>query len=162
MQPILKVNSPWLMSATPPKSRLNIWLYLAFGLVTLGLLTWSSIRLLRETPTREVAVELPGRGQVTARLATDPFPPLPSGVVAVSLALRNSRGVMLDLGPSVPFVLRELNGETLLRSGDLTWDPAEGVYQAGVQFPATGDYWLIFDLESGQQARFKVYVEPAQ
>lgn len=150
------------MSATEQKNKLPLWISLAFALITLGLLIWSSIRLLRETPTREVAVEIPGRGLITMRLTTDPFPPLPSGTVVVSLQARNNRGATVDIGPSVSFVLREPDNETILRRGVLTRDPGSGSYRAGVQFPTPGDYWLIFELESGQQARFQIYVEPAQ
>lgn len=150
------------MSDTRRKPRPNFWLYLVFVLVTLGLLVWSTVRLLRETPARELAVDMPGRGTITLRLTTDPFPPLPSGTVKVNLMASNSRGVTIDLGPSLNYNLLTKADESFIMGGEAIPGPGGAGYEAGVQFPTPGDYWLIFELGNGRQARFQVYVEPAQ
>jgi len=138
------------------------WLYLLFGLLVLALLAWASLRTLRETPNREASVELPGKGWVTIRFQTEPFPPLPSGTVMLTFMPVNSRGVMVDLGQSLPYSIGARGSETPLQTGQALLDPSGMNYQAGVQFPVVGDYWLVLDLSSGKQVRFQLYVEPAQ
>ncbi len=149
------------MTNTESSNRLPLFLlYGAIALLAIGLLVWSSLRTLRETPARETSVEFPSMGWVTVRLTTEPFPPLPSGTVALNLMGMNSRGVMVDLGPSIPFTFGTSGSETALGSGIAA--PQGGSYRGGVQFPIPGDYWLIFDLPDGKQARFQLTVEPAQ
>lgn len=138
------------------------FVYLLFGILILVLLGWSTLRMLRETPKREVNLELPGAGWVTLSLTTDPFPPLPSGVVKISFMGMNSRNVMVDLGPSVPFTFGSLGSEASLGSGVASLNPGGSGYQASVQFPTPGDYWIVFELGNGMVAQFQLYVEPAQ
>ena len=138
------------------------YLYLLFGALIFGLLAWSSLRMLRETPKREVNLELPGSGWVTLSLTTDPFPPLPSGTVVLTFMGMNSRNVMVDLGASVPFSFGFKGSEASLGSTLATPAANGSGYQAGVQFPTPGDYWISFDLGNGQVAAFQLYVEPAQ
>jgi hypothetical protein len=136
-------------------------LYVFFALLILALLVWSFLRTLQENDTRQASVELPGQGFVTINLTTDPYPPLPSGTVQLNLMGMNSRNVMVDLGPEIPFTFGPLGSDTPQGNGTAT-PLGDGSYQAGVQFTIPGTYWLLFDLGNGSQVRFQVRVEPAQ
>jgi len=136
------------------------WLYLSFGLAFLALVGWSFLHALRETPTREARVELPGQGWVTLSLDTDPNPPPPSGTVKLSLLATDARGGKVDLGATLPFSYGSTASDT--PRGDGVAQPANGGYQAGIQFPSPGDYWLVFEAPSGERIRYQLYVEPAQ
>lgn len=155
------------MNRTGPSSKKKfapplIWLYITFGVIVLAMLVWSSLRTLRETPSRQVGLEVPGRGWLTVTLATNPFPPLPSGPVMVNVWAENSRGVMVDLGPSLPYQVGYAGEEEPFLTGSAAPNPSAAGYQDSVQFPAPGDYWLVFQLDGSAAARFQVYVEPAQ
>ena len=136
------------------------WIYLIFALLIIAMLVWTSLRALRETPTREVSVQLPNRGWVTIRLKTIPFPPLSARTVELSLTSQDRRGGMVDLGESIPFIFGARDSETALDIGKASRDGP--TYRAGIQFHTPGDYWLIFDLGNGYQAKFQLYVKPAQ
>lgn len=137
-------------------------LYILSGLVILGLLAWTSFQLLREAPVREASANLPGRGWVNVRFSTDPFPPVTTGTVVLSFMPANDRGVMVDLGPALPFKFGTRGDDSALGSGVATLDATGMFYQVRVQFPLVGDYWLEVDLGSGQNVRFLFYVRPAQ
>ena len=136
------------------------WIYMVFAAMVFGVLVWTSLRVLRETPTREVTIELPDQGWVTLSLTTNPFPPLPTGIVAVSLRANNSRGVMVDLGEVLPYSFGAKGSEKVFEVGQAIRNGS--AYQAGIVFPTPGDYWLIFDLDDEHKAEFQLYVEPAQ
>jgi hypothetical protein len=131
-----------------------------FGLALVALLAWTSIRTLREAPSREVGLELPGYGWVTLTLTTDPFPPLPGGGVTLDLMVATSRGSSVDVGGAIPYRFGMADSAQSLGEGQAVYAP--GGYQAQVQFPAPGNYWLVYDLSGGHQARFSLYVKPAQ
>ena len=144
------------------KSRSLLWLYLLSGAVILSLVVWTSLRTMRDTPTREASVDLPGTGIVIVRFSTDPFPPLPSGTVLLNFMPTNSRNVMIDLGQALTFTYGYKGNDAPIGSGQAVMDDMGMNYQAGVQFPVVGDYWLALDLGNGKQVRFQFYVEPAQ
>jgi hypothetical protein len=135
-------------------------LYVGFGLALLALLAWTSIRTLRETPSREVGLDLPGYGWVTLTLTTDPFPPLPGGRVTLDLMVETSRGGGVDVGENLPYRFGMADSPQSLGEGQAVNGPRG--YQAQVQFPTPGNYWLVYDLTGGHQARFSLYVKPAQ
>ena len=135
-------------------------LYVGFGLALLALLAWTSLRTLQETPSREVGLDLPGYGWVTLTLSTDPFPPLPGGGVTLDLKVATSRGAGVDLGSTIPYRFGLADSPQSLGEGRAI--SAGSGYQTQVQFPAPGNYWLVYDLSGGHQARFSVYVKPAQ
>ena len=137
-----------------------LFLYAGFGLVLLALVAWNSLRALQETPTREVGLDLPGYGWVTFTLSTEPFPPLPGGSVALDLRIATSRGGGVDLGRAIPYRFGMEDNWQSLGEGQAV-SSASG-YQTTVQFPAPGNYWLVYDLAEDYQARFSVYVKPAQ
>lgn len=150
------------MSTAKPRRKFPIYLlYIGFVLAILGLLIWSFMRTLQENDTRQASVELPGQGFVTVSLTTDPYPPLPSGTVQLNLMGMNSRNVMVDLGPEIPFSFGPQGSDTPQGRGTAT-PLGDGNYQAGVQFTVPGTYWLLFDLGSSESVRFQVRVEPAQ
>lgn len=133
---------------------------MVFAVLVFGMLIWTSMQALRETPTREVSVEFPDHGWVTLSLTTNPYPPLPTGTVAVSLRANNSRGVMINLGEGLPYAFGAKGSTEVFDRGEALRNGA--TYQAGIIFPTPGDYWLNFDLGNGQKAEFQLYVEPAQ
>ena len=136
------------------------WIYAGFAVIVLITLIWTSQQALREMPTREVTLELPGQGWVTLSLTTNPYPPLPTGTVAVSLRASNSRGVMVDLGNALHYSFGAKGSEQAINSGEAIRNGS--TYQAGVVFPTPGDYWLTLDLGDEHKAEFQLYVEPAQ
>ena len=148
------------MSIESIKRLSSIWFYAVFGVLILALLVWTSLRTLQETPSREVSVQLPDQGWITFRLGTEPFPPLPTGIVTLNLAIVNNRGAPIDFGPSIPFVFGAMGIDTPQDGGEVVWNGR--AYQNGIQFPTAGDYWLYFDLGGGKQVDFQVYVKPAQ
>jgi hypothetical protein len=131
------------------------------ALVVLALLAWSFTRAMRANDTTQVNVEILGQGFVTISLTTDPYPPLPSGTVELNLMGMNSRNLMVDFGPDVPFTFGPQGSENPQGSGSAI-ALGDGNYQAGVVFTVPGTYWLLFDLGGGGSARFQVRVEPAQ
>ncbi|GAB4577440.1 MAG: hypothetical protein Fur0022_01710 [Anaerolineales bacterium] len=150
------------MANEKPRRKFPIFLlYVAFALAILALLVWSFQRTLQENDTRQASVELPGRGLVTLSLSTDPYPPLPSGTVQLNVMGMNSRNVMVDLGPEIPFTFGPQGSDTPQGRGAAT-PLGDGGYQAGVQFVVPGTYWILFDLGNGSSVRFQVRVEPAQ
>jgi uncharacterized metal-binding protein len=46
----------------------TVWLYVSFTLMLATLLIWTSVRTLRETPSREVGLEIPDQGWITFKL----------------------------------------------------------------------------------------------
>jgi hypothetical protein len=139
----------------------TIWLYFSFTLLLAILLVWTSVRALRENPSREVGLEVPNLGWVTLRLRTDPFPPITNDNVTVNLASSNSRGLSVDLGPKIPFTFGSQGSSSALGSGSAT-STTDGGYQAGINFPEPGSYWLAFDVGSSKPAQFNLNVQPAQ
>lgn len=139
-----------------------LWLYLIFGLLIITIISWTSLRLLKDAPNREATVDLPGLGWVTVQFSTNPNPPLPTGIVTLRFMPTDSRNRMLDLGSSIPFSFGVLGSDTPVGSGQAAPDSTGMYYQAGVQFPMVGDYWLVLDLGAGKQVRYQLYVKPAQ
>lgn len=126
------------------------------------MIVWGSLRTLRNSPEREVGLEVPNQGWVTFNLTTDPFPPIPSGTVQLILRTKNNQGAAVDLGPSLPFSFGSSGSEATLSSGAAVYFPGKSGYQIGVQFPTPGNYWLAFNVPGEQKARFQIYVKPAQ
>jgi hypothetical protein len=139
-----------------------VWLYLIAGVVICGLLGWSSLRLLQDTPSRQAAVEIPGQGWVTVEFTTSPFPPVATKTVTLSFMPTNSRGVMVDFGPGLPFAYGQRGSETPLDAGLATLDSGGMFYLAGVDFPADGDYWVDLDVGDSRSVRFQFNVRPGQ
>jgi hypothetical protein len=149
------------MNQNPKRSRRGaVLLYAGFGLALLALLVWTSLRTLQETPSREVGLELPGYGWVSLTLTTDPFPPLPGGNISLDLKVATNQGGGVDLGSSIPYRFGMADNWQSLGEGRAV--SSAGGYQTTVQFPAPGNYWLVYDLAQGYKARFSVYVKPAQ
>lgn len=136
------------------------WLYIVFAVFILAVLIFTTRRAFRETPSRDVNLQLPGQGWVTFTLTTDPFPPLPTGLVVLTLEASKSTGISVDLGERIPYSFGVLGNEDILDNGVLTRSGA--VYWVDVLFPTPGDYWMRFDLGSGNVVEYQIYVEPAQ
>jgi hypothetical protein len=97
---------------------------------------------------------------VSLTLTTDPFPPLPGGNINLDLKVATNQGGGVDLGSSIPYRFGMADNWQSLGEGRAV--SSAGGYQTTVQFPAPGNYWLVYDLAQGYKARFSVYVKPAQ
>lgn len=138
------------------------WLYVLFGLIVLGLIVWSSVRVLRETPSRQVGVEIPGQGYVNLILFTDPFPPLATGKTEIRLFPETDRGVALGLGSGLPFQIGVDDSSQHMLEGVFAENTEGNGYRASVQFPTPDSYWLEIEVSPDTTARFRLTVEPAQ
>lgn len=147
-------------NADSTRKPFHLIIYILFGILLLSLIIWSSIRLLRETPKREVNLQLPDQGWVNFSFTTDPFPPLATGSVEFLMAAMNSNNMMVNFGQSLPFALGAKGTTTPLDTGLAQYGPTG--YHGGIQFPAPGDYWVRFEVGSGNVVEFLIYVEPAQ
>ena len=136
------------------------WIYLIFAILVFAVLIWTSLQALRETPTREVSIQIPDQEWVTLSLTTNPFPPLPTGSVALTIRANSNRGVTVDLGEALPFSFGAEGSNEAFNNGEALWNGF--AYQAGVMFPTPGNYWLNIDLSAENKAEFQLYVEPAQ
>jgi hypothetical protein len=148
------------MSSNSDRRPYLIWIYFLFGVCVLALLVWTSLRALQETPAREASVQLPDQGWVTFRLSTEPYPPLPTGIVTLKLEIINNRSATIDIGPSVPFTYGVRGNDAPKDGGKVEWNGS--TYQKEVKFPTSGNYWLTFDLGDDKQIDFQIYVKPAQ
>ena len=148
------------MEENPSRSRLSArWLYPLFGLLVLALIVWSSQRVLRETPSRQVGVEIPGQGYVQLVLFADPFPPRAGAMTELRLFPESERGVPLGLGPELPFQV-SLGGDAVAGlEGVFVENPAGNGYLAAVPFPAPGEYRLAITISPEAAASFTLQVE---
>ena len=131
--------------------------YILFGIGILAALVWTSLSALRETPTREVTLELPGQGWVTFSLTTLPYPPVAGETVSLELIARNRTGVVNNLGDEIPFDYGIKGDETPLGAGDALVVGSR--YHAGILFPEPGSYWLTFDIGDNNLITFQIYIE---
>ena len=61
------------------------------GTILIGLLIWSTMGEVARNTSREAMADLGSYGLVTVRLQTDPYPAKPTGTVALSFMLLDSR-----------------------------------------------------------------------
>lgn len=155
-------SEPIASEKTQKKRSMAVWVYIVFALIFIALLARTTLKMLRDTPDRDASVDLPGLGQVNVQFSTDPNPPLPTGTVLLSFMPSDNQNRMVDLGGSIPFSYGSVGSDAPVGSGQAVPDSTGMYYQAGVQFPTVGDYWVVLDLGAGKQVRYQVYVEPAQ
>lgn len=122
---------------------------------------WVFWQQLRQSPTRQAAVEVPPYGLMTVRLTTDPFPPLTTGAVQMTLRLQapGGRMAMVDrvsysYGPADADQVFEGQAEAV----------GMETFQGPLRFSTTGDWWikvLIENQGASGEVTFTLPVEPA-
>lgn len=143
------------------KSKFSVvWLVAIFLVAVLGMVVWTSLRALRETPTRQVTKELSGQGWVTFNLTTSPYPPKAKENISLELTAMNRNNVALNLGQNLPFTFGEKGSQTPLGDGIAVQNGYR--YQTRVQFPVDGNYWMSFDLGNGNLVEFQIIAERSQ
>ena len=136
----------------------QLWLYLVFGLLLLGWLAWGSLRVLRESPSRQVSLQVPGRGWLTLTLMTDPSPPRAGQQFEFNLRVDDPQHSGLSIANVLPYQIGAQGGQTLV-DGITRFDQDADRYYGQAQFSEPGNYWLDFNV--GQQtAHFQLYIEP--
>lgn len=148
--------------SSKPRDISRIWIYVVFGVLLVILLVWSSLRVLRETPTRQASVEIPNAGWTTMTMTTEPFPPVSGGVVVVRVRGEDNRGTARNLGPTLPYRFGSQGSENTIGSGNAVPEAQGTGYQAEVRFPSPGGYWLEFDVGAERPVRFQLDVRPPQ
>lgn len=143
------------------KSKVSpVWFAVIFAIAVIAMLVWTSLRAVRETPTRQVTKELPGQGWVTFNLTTNPYPPFAAEQISFVLTPMNRNNVALDFGQELLFSYGEKSSDTPI--GDGLAIKAGSRYQARVQFPASGNYWLKYELGDGTLIEFQLFIQPSE
>ena len=153
---------------TQPFRRQRAWVWLVSAVASLGLLAalaWATLDVVRQAPSREATADLGPYGLITIRFSTHPNPALPSGTVRLSFMPMDSRQrpVALD---SLSFEYGREGSDRPVGSGvaEIMRD-GSGMLMGSAQFPEVGNWWVRVRLsKEGEQAeaRFRLYVEPAQ
>lgn len=139
--------------------------YILMALGLIGLLIWSTVGEIARNPSREAVADLGSYGLVTVRLQTNPYPVKPTGTVALSFMLMDSRRVTIAPDSFSYEYGREGSDQP---AGSGTAQPmadGSGMLMANAQFPSVGRWWLRVKLaKDGYQAdvRFTIDVRPAQ
>lgn len=122
---------------------------------------WVFWQQLRQSPTRQAAVEVPPYGLMTVRLTTDPFPPLTTGAVQMTLRLQAPGGRMAMVD-RVTYSYGPVDGDQVFEG------QAEAVgmetFQGPLRFATTGDWWIKVRIENqgaSGEVSFTLPVEPA-
>ncbi len=86
------------MESTPKTKRIRLdcifYILMALGLIALPI--WSTKAEIARNPSREAIADLEPYGLVTVRLQTDPYFARPTGTVALSFMLIDSRRVIIE------------------------------------------------------------------
>lgn len=155
------------MGESKPARRVRIdWVItIVAAIVLIVLLVSASRNELSRNPVREASIDFGRDGFVTIQFSTDPYPPLPTGMVSLSFMPMNSRGQTVALDDLV-FEYGLSGSDHPLGSGIAERMPdGSGMFMASAQFPSVGDWWLRARARLGQtqgEVQFSFYVEPAQ
>ncbi len=141
-----------ILSKLPPAV-----LYIAFALMVLVLLAWSSLRSFQEADERQASVQLPDKGWVTITFRTLPFPPRAGESTTLTFSAGGGRGEMVSLDDTLSFTYGLRGDETPLGEGQARWD--NGFHAAEVVFAQPGEYWLRLTVQPGYEVRFLFPVE---
>ncbi|MBI3761694.1 MAG: hypothetical protein HY260_07505 [Chloroflexi bacterium] len=156
------------LADTQPFRQKRSWqwlLYLLAGLALVAALAWATLDVVRQAPSRDTTADLGPYGLITIRFSTDPNPPLPTGTVTLRFMPMDSRQrpVALD---GLSFEYGREGSDRPASSGEAQlMSDGSGMYMGGAQFPEVGNWWVRVRLAKGGQqaeARFRLYVEPAQ
>lgn len=128
-------------------------------------LMWVTLDTVNNAPARDATASLGEYGLVTIRLTTEPFPPLPTGTVALHFMPMDARGrpVVVD---GVRFEYGAEGSDQPVGADEAEPMPdGSGMFMGGARFPYVGNWWVRLNVRrGGEQAtlRFLVNVEPAQ
>lgn len=152
-------------TSTLRRIRLDWLITMIAAVVLIPLLVSATRKELSMNPTRQASTELGRAGFVTIEFSTDPWPPLPTGMVNLTFMPTDSRGrsVSLDL---LTFEYGIAGNDQPVGSGVAErMSGNNGMFMGSAQFPVVGDWWLraYASLGGAQgEVRFSFYVEPAQ
>jgi hypothetical protein len=127
-------------------------------IVATGWVLWQQ---LQQSPTRQAGVDLPPYGVVTVQLTTDPFPPLPTGTVQMTLRLQAPGGRIVRVD-RVTYTYGPADGEDVFEGE--AQSVAMETFQGPLRFTSTGDWWVKVHLEyqnASGEVQFTVPVKPA-
>ena len=145
--------------------RLGWIFYILLALGLIGLLIWSTMGELARNPSREAIADLGPYGLVTVQLQTNPYPVKPTGTVALSFMLMDSRRVIIE-PDSFSFEYGRKGSDQPVGSGTAqAMSDGSGMLMAGAQFPSVGTWWLRVNLAKDgnqDQVQFTIDVRPAQ
>jgi hypothetical protein len=122
---------------------------------------WVLFQQLQESPTRQAALDLSPYGTVTVQLTTDPFPPLPTGSVQMTLRLQAPGGRMVRVD-RVSYTYGPADGEDIFQGE--AQPVARETFQGSLRFTSVGDWWVKVHLEyqgASGEIQFTVPVKPA-
>ncbi|MBI3738999.1 MAG: hypothetical protein HY258_08150 [Chloroflexi bacterium] len=150
---------------TGKRIRLDWIFYILMALGLIGLLIWSTIGEIARNPSREAVADLGPYGLVTVRLQTDPYPVKPTGTVALSFMLMDSRRRVIQ-PDSFSFEYGREGSDQPVGSGTIQPMPdGSGMLMASAQFPSVGTWWLRVNVaKDGYQdeVQFTIEIRPAQ
>lgn len=122
---------------------------------------WVFWQQLRQSPTRQAAVEVPPYGLMTVQLTTDPFPPLTTGTVQMTLRLQATGGRMAMVD-RITYSYGPVDGDQVFEGQ--TEAVRMETFQGPLRFTTTGDWWIKIRVENqgaSGEVTFTLPVEPA-
>jgi hypothetical protein len=151
------------MSQASPQRGMRTGTKLTLLVVSLMVIAtgWVMWQQLKGSPTRQAGVDLPPYGVVTVQLTTDPFPPLPTGAVQMTLRLQAPGGRMVPLD-RVSYTYGPADGEDIFQGE--AQPVAMETFQGPLRFTSVGDWWVKVRLEyqgGSGEVQFTVPVKPA-
>ena len=106
---------------------------------------WVFWQQIQETPAREVGVLVPPYGIITVRLTTEPFPPMTTGPVQMTLLMQAAGGSTVTLD-RVTYSYSPLTGGAPV-DGEAT-QIARNTYQGELRFDSVGDWQVTIRIEN--------------
>ena len=145
--------------------RLDWIFYILMALGLIVLLIWSTMGEIARNPSREAIADLGSYGLVTVQLQTNPYPARPTGTVALSFMLMNSRRVTFEPDSFSFEYGREGIDEPMGSGTAQPMSDGSGMLMANAQFPSVGTWWLRVNLAKDDyqdDVQFTIEVRPAQ
>ena len=139
-----------------PGTKLTLLVVLLVVIAT-GWVLWQQ---LKGSPTRQAGVDLPPYGIITVQLTTDPFPPLPTGTVQMTLRLQSPGGRVVRVD-RVTYTYGPLDGEDVFQGE--AQPVAMETFQGPLRFTSVGDWWVRVRVENqgaSGEVQFTLPVKP--
>ncbi len=155
------------MESTPKtkRVRLDCIFYILIALGLIALLIWSTKGEIARNPARDAVADLGPYGLITVRFQTNPYPVKPTGTVALSFMVMDSRRVIIEPDSFSFEYGRDGNDQPVGSGIAQPMSDGSGMLMTGVQFPSVGTWWLRVNLaKDGYQddVQFTIEVRPAQ
>lgn|SRR3990172_2845946 len=151
--------------ATAKRIRLDWLFYILMVIALIGLLIWSTMGEIARNPSREAIADLGSYGLVTVQLQTDPYPARPTGTVALSFRLMDSRRRTIQPDSFSFEYGREGSDEPVGSGTAQPMSDGSGMLMANAQFPSVGTWWLRVNLAKDgyeDEVQFTIEARPAQ